>query len=120
MADHLSEQQAFDPAVALATVSGDREFLLEVATVFVGECPKLLGAAQQALTAGDPVALQRSAHTIKGGARNFGAAPVMQAARKLEELSRDKLLPDCHAVLLTLRKELNALCPALMEFAQQR
>ena len=50
--------------------------------------PVLLGEVDAAVAAGDPQAIHRAAHSLKGSAGNFGYAPAFEAALNLEQLGR--------------------------------
>ncbi len=67
---------------------GDRELLSSVAQTFVARVPVLLGELDVAVTRGDADAVQRTAHTLKGSAGNFGHGPSFAAAAELERLGR--------------------------------
>jgi HPt (histidine-containing phosphotransfer) domain-containing protein len=65
---------------------GDRSLLRAVAETFIDHLPVLLDDVDAAVAAGDPPAIQRAAHSLKGSAGNFGYAPAFDAALHLEQL----------------------------------
>jgi signal transduction histidine kinase/HPt (histidine-containing phosphotransfer) domain-containing protein len=75
----------FDLDQALKSVDGDAALLIEIAQIFLLECPKLLEEIERALSRADASQLARAAHTIKGGLRMFGAGAAYDLACRLEE-----------------------------------
>jgi PAS domain S-box-containing protein len=84
---------------ALKTVRGDRRLLTMIVETALGEIPELLAAVRGAVTGGDPKALRRAAHTIKGSVRYFGANRMTELAARLESLAEKENL---HAARETL------------------
>ena len=86
---------SFDMEIALESVDGDKELLVEVIQVYLDECPRLLEQLHDAIEAKDFKGAQRAAHTIKGSSRIFGNVAIIAAARTMEERGRDESLDDC-------------------------
>ena len=84
---------------ALKTVRGDQRLLTMIVETALGEIPDLLAAVRGAVTGGDPKALRRAAHTIKGSVRYFGANRMTELAARLESLAEKENL---HAARETL------------------
>ena len=80
--------QAFDLASALKRVKGKQPFLKRLAHVFLQEMPHTMADILAAVTAGDALQLERSAHRLKGAAITMSAKPVADAAAKLEQVAR--------------------------------
>jgi HPt (histidine-containing phosphotransfer) domain-containing protein len=106
----------FDHAGLLDRVEGDTELLREIVELFLADCPRMLADVQAAIGAGDPVALRRSAHTLKGAAANFGATAVVALSLTLETIGKSSDVSDAGAVgerleaaLTALQAELHAL-----------
>jgi HPt (histidine-containing phosphotransfer) domain-containing protein len=76
------ENNSFDYAAALA--SADREILEIVADPLLDSFPADIAAMRAAIAGGDLATLHRTAHSIKGNSAIFGAAPMIEAARRLE------------------------------------
>ncbi|HUQ94857.1 MAG TPA: Hpt domain-containing protein [Bryobacteraceae bacterium] len=106
-----------DRAIALSRVGGDAELLQEMAQLFLEEYPFQLEAVRTAVQAGDPKALERSAHCLKGSISNFGAAEAQQAAFTLEMLGRKGDLLDAGNALTQLETALQHLQPAMASLA---
>ncbi len=73
-----------DWAVALETTGGDRKLLAEIVEAFRLEAPRLIGDLRTALEQENAEFLQRSAHTLKGSLRYFGARELHDQAWVLE------------------------------------
>jgi CheY-like chemotaxis protein/HPt (histidine-containing phosphotransfer) domain-containing protein len=80
--------EVFDREEALARGGGDMELLLEIAKLFLDECPSQLAEIRDAVARSDSEALERVAHALKGAVGNFGAKLVYAAADKLEMMGR--------------------------------
>jgi HPt (histidine-containing phosphotransfer) domain-containing protein len=99
----------FDKEVALSRVGGDTELLKEIAELFLDDYPKSLLELRQAIAAGDPKRVERSAHGLKGSVSNFGARPAVDAALQLETMGRTQKLVEEQQVLHSLELALAAL-----------
>ncbi len=67
---------------------GEPDLLAELVEVFERDVPQRLAALREALQGGDAGTIERTAHTIKGGAGNLGVARMAETARLLEESGR--------------------------------
>lgn len=104
--------------VALSRVGGDEALLSEIAGLFLAEFPQLREAVRQAVQSGDAVALEQSAHTLKGSVANFAAQRARDALLVLEQMGRARDLSGSQAALAHLETELDALLPELSALAQ--
>ncbi|NHZ90841.1 response regulator [Massilia sp. CCM 8733] len=75
---------------ALLRLDGDRELLLELAALFIGDGPQLLDALDQALAAGDREAAQRAVHSLQGVLVNFGAQRAIACTERLAARLHDE------------------------------
>jgi signal transduction histidine kinase/CheY-like chemotaxis protein len=98
---------------ALERVGGSEDLLREIAGVFVGEGPKLMAQIRAALEKGDAVELRRAAHTLKGSAALFVAAPTVEAALRLEKLAENGDLDRAAEAVASLAAETDRLVAAL-------
>jgi len=73
-----------DHALALERVGGDRSLLREIAVLFLDEYPRIMAEIRAALEAGNAVALERAAHSLKGSALGVGAFDVAKACEAAE------------------------------------
>ena len=71
--------------------STDAAFVAELLASFQEDAPLALAALRTAAATRDAVAFRRQAHTLKANAVTFGAAPMGEAARLLEETSLAEL-----------------------------
>ena len=81
--------KVLDHTAALARAGGDLELLREIAVLFQEECPRVMEELRQAFERGDGPGAGRAAHGLKGSASNFGAAPAVEAALRIEQLARE-------------------------------
>ncbi|CAN7580281.1 Hpt domain-containing protein [Phenylobacterium sp. LjRoot219] len=100
---------------ALENTDGSEDLLIELAEMFIEECPEMMRAVRTAIDADDAPALQRAAHTLKGSVRIFAMAPAVEAARRLEEMGAAGDLSDADADWNALRLEIDRLTAALAE-----
>jgi len=105
----------FDRDEFLHRVRGDRSLAVALATLFLEHLPAQLDDVRRAVAAGDPAAVDRSAHALKGAVSNFCAEPASMAALRLELLGRTGDLTEAAASLRALERELDRLGPALRE-----
>lgn len=108
----------FDLAGALERVEGDREFLSELAKVYLDEVSKLMIAIAADVEQNDIITAARRAHTIKGASSNFSAQAVYDAAWDFEQLLSSSDSEQVAAAYDKLRHETDRLNQALrQEFA---
>ena len=107
-----------DEAEALNRVGGDRELLGELATLFLGECPRQLAGIRAALGGKDYRKLQIAAHTLKGSVATFGARAAEKSALQLEALGRSEHLAGAAELLAELERALDQLRPVLAGWAE--
>jgi len=81
--------------------------------LFLGDSPARMRAMRRAINTGDGEALREAAHALKGAAANFAAAPVVEAARRLEFQGRNGDLHESAATYAVLTREMPRLRRAL-------
>jgi len=107
----------FDYQGSLARMGGDEQLFGEMAGFLFADAPRWLGELRKGLERQDLPLVQRSAHTIKGLAGNFGAAPTVAAAARVEKLAReDRDLTAAGQALPALEKALEELQSALAPY----
>lgn len=79
---------------ALQRFDGDDAFLREMAELFLIRSQQLLAMLEQAVAAGDVLAVKGMAHALKGSAAELSAKEVVETARRLEETARDNELSE--------------------------
>jgi len=70
------------------TPPGEPDVLAEILATFVDDVPRRIEGLRAALAAGDAVALQRAAHSLKGSSGNIGARALYETSRQLDELGK--------------------------------
>ena len=105
--------EAFDLQAALDGVDGDRDLLLEMAVLFLAQCPQLLTEIKACVERADAKGLERSAHKLKGSIGNFGAERVRLAAQQLEEMGRTGSLTEARVIYATMESEVGRVQQAL-------
>lgn len=106
-----------DVVAALARVDGDRDFLGEMAVLFLEESPHLLAQVREAIAADDPAGLVTPAHSLKNWTGNFVAPAAFDAATELEAVGRTGSLATAGTALATLEREIERLSRAMARFA---
>jgi two-component system sensor histidine kinase/response regulator len=105
---------------ALKICGGDYGLLRDIAEAFLEEHPRRLDEIRQAIDHADWELLHRSAHTIKGSMRYFGARAVFDRAFGLEQLAANRSLEGAEEILGLLKQELAKLVPHLINYVQGR
>ena len=113
--DDLGEDETMDREYLLEQSGGSVETLKEVIGLFTTECPKLMAQIRRAITAGNPLDLQRAAHTLKGSIQFFGVKRPAAAALRLETMGREQNLAGAEEAWLSLVKEIERLKPMLTD-----
>ncbi len=94
---------------ALSRLGGNEQLLDELAEFFLEDGPELLAEARAAIDRQDARSLERTAHSIRGLAANFGAQSTVQAAAALEAIGRNGELAAADLACQTLEAELGKL-----------
>jgi HPt (histidine-containing phosphotransfer) domain-containing protein len=107
-----------DLDAALSALEGDRELLAGMIRVFLMESPALLEEAAEAVARQDCLALERSAHTLRGGIVNFAATTACDAAARLEHIGRAGEWREAAAAHAQLEREMEKLVDVLVGFGR--
>jgi HPt (histidine-containing phosphotransfer) domain-containing protein len=110
---------ALDRTTAIERLGGDEDLFAELAGLFRVEGVRMIQEIRQALSAGDPTAVQRAAHGLKGAAGYLGGNRVAEAAHKLELIGASRDLAAAPEVLLQLEEEIDRLLSALSSTSLQ-
>jgi HPt (histidine-containing phosphotransfer) domain-containing protein len=100
---------------ALQNTDGSEELLIELAGVFLDECPEMMRQIRASIDAGDAPGLQLAAHSLKGSARIFAAPPATDAAHRLELMGAEANLQDAESAWSLLLETIEDLVVALAE-----
>lgn len=104
---------AFNETEALGRVGGDRDLLVELANLFLEQCPALVKEARLAVFQKDAPKVRVAAHTLKGSAATFAALPTVEAAQSLETIAGQGDLNGAARALTVLEESLRELKIAL-------
>ena len=113
-----SQDEVLNASEALARAGGNKKLLSRLCRVFLESAPKMMESVRAAVGSKDAIAIQRSAHTLKGSASTICAYRLARAAEKLEEIAKQPGLPDLETEFETLSRELQRLEPVLLELAE--
>ncbi|MEX2530232.1 MAG: Hpt domain-containing protein [Gemmatimonadota bacterium] len=108
----------FDRDAALRQAGDDDEILRELAEVFLEQAPELVDRIRTSASAGEPSELRRAAHTMKGSATVFAAAPVAEAALRVETLAREERMEEADAAVEALEPLVERLVGELRSYLE--
>ena len=106
----------FDAKELLERVDNDRAFLAELLAMLKVEGRRVLDQIRNAVSAGDVVAVAKSAHALKGMVSNFCAPTAHASASALEQLAKNGDLAALPPALLALEADLEQLIADLTVF----
>ena len=93
---------------------GDADLLSELSTMFVdASSSSSLAALREAVEEGDPLTVERVAHTLKGAAGNMGAPGMAAICAELQDVGASGYLGVAAELLGRLEKEFGRVRPAL-------
>ena len=92
---------------------GDAELLSELSTMFLDDASSSLAALREAVEEGDPLTVERVAHTLKGAAGNMGAPGMAAICAELQDVGASGDLGGAVELLGRLEKEFGRVRPAL-------
>jgi signal transduction histidine kinase/DNA-binding response OmpR family regulator len=90
--DTESHSGTWDPATALARLSGDETLMHEIVEIFLAETPKHLATLRQAVKEENVELVERIAHSVKGEVRFLEIPLASQIAGEVEEMGRSRNL----------------------------
>ena len=108
-----------DLAALERSLDGDQTLVREVVKVFLDDCPLQLAAIRTAVDERDPARIRTTAHTLRGAAGYLRAALVVEAAREVEEMGREKELEKAEAAYRRLAVEVARLLDDLRKLQEQ-
>ena len=113
------ELPAMDLAAALVRLGGDGKLLDDLIGFFFEDAFKLLAEMHGSVVRSDWPTVRRSAHSLKGLAANFSAAPAV-AALQLVETYDDRSSVEVAALVRDVDREVSRLAAALAEFSETK
>jgi two-component system, sensor histidine kinase and response regulator len=111
-----SAESCWNKSESLARLGGDEVLFRELCVIFVDEFPKLLEKLRQGIAAGDPEAVRRAAHGLKGELGYLGATIAVQTSQELEDLGHENSLSQAAAAFLLLEQEMAGLRAAIQDY----
>ncbi len=112
-----SSTDAFDLNAALDRVEGDRDLLVELAELFLEDSASLMEEILSSLKRKDHLALERSAHKLKGSVGNFCSKEAFETAFQVETAARDGDLDSAGTAVSQLEQSMGSLRSALSQLA---
>lgn len=106
-------------ATALKRLGDDQQLMGDLVNFFFEDFPSLLEELRGAILRHDWNRLQRAAHSFKGLAANFDAAPTVQAMQAIEQQSASHDPERLSQLLADAEVEVARLTAALAEYQQQ-
>jgi HPt (histidine-containing phosphotransfer) domain-containing protein len=97
-----------------ASVGDDPDFLAELIGDFLADAPAQLATLRDATASGDAPAAMRSAHTLKGNSRTFGATELAALSQEAETAARAGDLDDVRSRLDAIAAEWSRVSDALV------
>ncbi len=101
---------------ALQAVGGSRELLGEIIEIAIGELPHLTRELAAAVQAAKAPEVRRTAHTVKGTVRTFGAEKITELASQIEEMGRNETLQGVEPLLGELQTNVDQFVVALKAY----
>ena len=85
----MSTGDVLDPDVVdrlrQLTPPGDPDVLTQILHLFLDDVPKRIETLRAATAAGDAIAVQRTAHSLKGSSGNIGARALCEVCQQLDD-----------------------------------
>ena len=108
-----ADSPAFDERAFRARLGDHARLFEKMVRLFLEDCPARMRAMRRAIAAGDGEALREPAHALRGAAANLSAAPVVEAAHRLELQGKNRDLSQSPAAYDVLTREMQRLRRAL-------
>ena len=115
----MSTAPPIDEIDLVSRLHGDKELAAEIVRLFAEECPTLLQDIRIALDQGDPAAVRRAAHTLKGAASTAAAVGITEAAALLEVLAAEGDFDALEGAWLRVTTEASAFQTARITFDRE-
>jgi CheY-like chemotaxis protein len=96
------------------TTGGDPDLLTAVVDAFLGDAPRLIDGARQAMKQGRLDEIRRAAHTLKSNGATFGAIRFSELCRELESLAKSGAVERSAAYIERIGTEYESVKAALI------
>jgi PAS domain S-box-containing protein len=111
--DDLADCQVIDLRTARELCCGDDDQVRSLAITLLSECTTLMASIRSAAQSQDANSIRGCAHSLKGAAAVFGAADVVQSAKRLERIGAEQDLGAIDTALAELEAEVARLTGVL-------
>ncbi|HET9240835.1 MAG TPA: Hpt domain-containing protein [Oligoflexus sp.] len=111
---------AFDLNPLLEAVSGDRETMSQVISIFISSTRADVDALRDAIAKNDSKAVKSTAHHLKGSLLEMNAKALVTLALKLEQLGAAQQLAEAYPLWQELDVKLRSLVAVLNETEYRR
>lgn len=108
-----------DEPALIARLGGNMKNLRQLIDLFFSLSPMQLQAVHKALQSGDPDAVQRASHTIKGSLAGFSALSAADAAEALEKLGQSGDLSNAETAYQRLDAEVERVTTVLQDLKKR-
>ena len=101
----------------MAAVGENHDLARQLVDIFIAQSPSLLHDIREAIEAGNPVALRRAVHALKGTISNFPHGSARVVATRMEAIGFEEDLAAAREALPLLEQEIGRLrkvLPALI------
>jgi two-component system sensor histidine kinase/response regulator len=115
-----ASKDVLDEDALLERCGGDEEMKREIIQLFLDEYPSSLASIRTALSARRGEELMEAAHHLKGSSANFGAARVVAAALRLEQMGAGDAFDEAENVYRELQEALEELHAVLAPPREER
>lgn len=112
---HKNQTIPIDFEAYVVRMGGNKEIAKTIIKGFIQNLPVLISRIEDAISIGDKVSIDREAHSIKGGASNIFAEPLMLAAKELELKAEEADIEQANLMLDKIRLEFEI----MKEFAEK-
>jgi HPt (histidine-containing phosphotransfer) domain-containing protein len=99
---------AIDKGELMRRLGGDELLVADVVGLFRPEGPVMLAALQREVARGEPVAIERAAHKLKGALLSLSAGTAATIARDLELAARESDVSRARVMVVNLEREIEA------------
>jgi signal transduction histidine kinase/CheY-like chemotaxis protein len=114
-----ADKEILDTQDLAERIGGDDEMIGEILGVFRETCGESMDEIRQALDAGDPNRIERSAHALKGALGNISARAGHAAALKVEKLGESGDVEGARQSFAALEQRIEELNQALSKLAKE-
>jgi HPt (histidine-containing phosphotransfer) domain-containing protein len=119
--DSIREDAAIklDEAEILARLDGDCQLLADLCELSQAELPRMIQTLAEAVKTGEPNAVHRAAHRLKGSLSIFGTGPHIEDCIAMEELALKSDLSQTPEAMSRLERHLEEFSAAVSALGRE-